>query len=166
MTILSKHDHLNRPRLHCLGFMFSPDCKQVALIEKISPAWQAGKLNGIGGKAEPGETSLEAMAREFREETGVATETTQWTLFAALGSPHFEVHVFRCFDPRVSQCHTTTAEQVHLFNPRAPELCEFALDGVCALLLSAMSPSSAFTRIDYDEWAEESIADMLHLRQA
>lgn len=32
-----------------LGFMFSPDCQSVALIEKNSPSWQKGSLNGIGG---------------------------------------------------------------------------------------------------------------------
>lgn len=45
----------------------------VALIRKAKPAWQAGRLNGIGGKVEPGEDPQLAMAREFEEEAGVAT---------------------------------------------------------------------------------------------
>jgi 8-oxo-dGTP pyrophosphatase MutT (NUDIX family) len=28
---------------------------EVLLIEKQKPAWQRGKLNGVGGKIEPGE---------------------------------------------------------------------------------------------------------------
>ncbi len=55
---------------YVLGFMFSPDEKKVLLIWKNRPSWQAGKLNGIGGKVNPGETPLEAMEREFIEETG------------------------------------------------------------------------------------------------
>ena len=37
-------------KYYVLGFLFSPDCKRVALIIKNRPDWQAGFLNGIGGK--------------------------------------------------------------------------------------------------------------------
>lgn len=53
------------------GFLFSRDLKNVMLIRKTKPAWQAGKLNAIGGKIEPGETEYGAMVREFEEETGI-----------------------------------------------------------------------------------------------
>lgn len=56
---------------HVLGFAH---CRSfvplVLLIRKLRPAWQAGRLNGVGGKVEFGESPDEAMAREFREETG------------------------------------------------------------------------------------------------
>ena len=58
------------------GFLFSHDRSRVLLIRKRRPAWQAGKLNGLGGKIEAGETRLDAMRREFREEAGV--DVTQW----------------------------------------------------------------------------------------
>jgi 8-oxo-dGTP diphosphatase len=64
------------------GFLFTPDRSGVALIEKKKPEWQAGKLNGIGGKIEEGETPEQAMVREFREEAGV--EITDWRIFARL----------------------------------------------------------------------------------
>jgi hypothetical protein len=54
---------------YVLGFVFSEDSSRVLLVWKNRPAWQAGKLNGIGGKIEAGETPLQAMQREFREET-------------------------------------------------------------------------------------------------
>ena len=38
-----------------LGFLFD-DKGNVALIRKHSPAWQAGRLNGLGGRVEHGET--------------------------------------------------------------------------------------------------------------
>jgi len=53
------------------GFCFDERLKRVVLIEKAQPAWQAGRLNGVGGKVEPGETAADAMAREFEEEAGV-----------------------------------------------------------------------------------------------
>lgn len=56
------------------GFMFSDDLKAVALIRKEKPSWQKGKLNGIGGKIEPGEDSATAMRREFIEEAGVLSD--------------------------------------------------------------------------------------------
>ena len=58
-------------KTYACGFLFSPDRRRVLLIRKRRPAWQAGKLNGLGGKIEPGESPLDAMRREFREEAGI-----------------------------------------------------------------------------------------------
>lgn len=65
---------------------------QVALIRKNRPEWQAGKLNGIGGKIEPGEKPLEAMVREFREETGEIV--TDWRHFATMEGNNSEIFCF------------------------------------------------------------------------
>lgn len=65
---------------YVVGFLFSSDLKRVALVKKNRPEWQAGLLNGIGGKIESGETPLDAMTREFQEEAGVLI--TQWKHFA------------------------------------------------------------------------------------
>lgn len=68
---------------YVVGFMFSPDLAEVALIQKRRPAWQCGKLNGIGGHVEPADKdSFGAMAREFTEETGA--ESPAWTHFATM----------------------------------------------------------------------------------
>lgn len=53
------------------GFLFESDLQRVLLRLKSRPAWQRGKLNGIGGKIEPGETPWLAMQREGREEASV-----------------------------------------------------------------------------------------------
>lgn len=65
---------------YVVGFMFDGRFEKVALIRKLKPAWQAGKLNGIGGKVEVSdEDELAAMVREFREETGSETMRQMWS---------------------------------------------------------------------------------------
>lgn len=154
-----------RPRLHSLGFLFSPDLAKVALIRKASPAWQAGKLNGIGGKAEPGETSLDAMSREFREEAGLDIPAGAWNLFGRLGSPDFEVHCYRAVGD-VEACQTLTAETVEIFAVDDPAIASVGLPGVGALIRAALGERDAFWRCDYGQWALEAQAGLLEQRQA
>lgn len=66
---------------------------RVALVRKNRPAWQAGRLNGIGGKVEPGETPAAAMRREFREEAGL--DLTGWEHYATLRFGHGTVTFYR-----------------------------------------------------------------------
>ena len=63
---------------YVLGFAFTKDLKQVALIRKKRPEWQAGKLNGIGGKVNINEVPLLAMVREFQEEACLNTSVLGW----------------------------------------------------------------------------------------
>jgi 8-oxo-dGTP diphosphatase len=67
---------------YVVGFAFDPTDTMVALIRKNRPSWQAGRLNGIGGKVERFEMPLLAMGREFREEVGDAPVI--WRHFATL----------------------------------------------------------------------------------
>lgn len=98
-------------KVYTLGFMFSTDRSQVLLILKDRPEWQAGKLNGIGGKYEPDKdhTFKEAHIREFEEETGIKTIEEDWELFCIIkgvetidkigtiyGS-NYEIRCFRAF---------------------------------------------------------------------
>ena len=53
------------------GLLFDHDLTHVVLIRKTKPSWQAGKLNCVGGKIEPGETPHDAVVREFEEEAGL-----------------------------------------------------------------------------------------------
>lgn len=76
------------------GFMFSRDLASVALIRKAEPEWQRGKLNGVGGKIEEGESSVAAMQREFAEETGWCTSSHIWRHFAALSGPDWSLDFY------------------------------------------------------------------------
>lgn len=64
------------------------------LIEKQRPAWQRGLVNGIGGKVESGETPAEAMAREFLEECGIATQPCVWKHRVTLQHERWCVYFF------------------------------------------------------------------------
>lgn len=77
------------------GFLFSPDRQRVLLIRKRRPAWQTGKLNGVGGKVEPGESLRDAMAREFREEASL--DIADWHHGVTLTAPDWAGHFFRAF---------------------------------------------------------------------
>jgi 8-oxo-dGTP diphosphatase len=87
------------------GFLFSNCRKYVVLILKAKPAWQAGRLNAVGGKIEPGETPPEAMEREFREETSVIIPAASWNEFAYLKGHQWECNFYYAFGD-VFSCKT------------------------------------------------------------
>lgn len=105
-------------RKYVVGFLISQNCKRVVLIRKNRPQWQAGKLNGVGGHIEDGETPIKAMMREFLEETGV--RITSWHKFAQCIGAEWHMHCFCCFvnDSRIDLCNlkTTTDEDIVVFN--------------------------------------------------
>lgn len=81
------------------GFLFDDHRQRVLLIEKQRPEWQKGLFNGVGGKIEADETPIEAMRREFYEETGFAFRL--WNHFATLQGEkdiRWKVHFFCGFD--------------------------------------------------------------------
>ena len=77
MTRTHEHEYV-------LGFAFDRLAGEVCLIRKRRPAWQRGKLNGVGGSLDGNEDEAHAMRREFREETGVDIEESRWRIFARL----------------------------------------------------------------------------------
>ena len=97
------------------GFAFAQD--QVLLIEKKRPHWQAGRLNGIGGHIEEGESPLDAMNREFFEETGLAYHPYgegNWQHFATLKVDYGCIYFFY-FDGKwefLRQARSTTDEKL------------------------------------------------------
>lgn len=90
---LRYHTREARPQDYVCGFAFAD--KLVALVTKAKPEWQKGKLNGVGGKVEEGETVLEAMVREFKEETGILTDEKDWGHFVTLHTKGSEIHFLR-----------------------------------------------------------------------
>lgn len=132
------------------GFLFTPGEPFVALIKKQRPKWQAGLYNGIGGKVEDGEEPIEAMIREFNEETGCET-VFRWNPFckiindraASKSTPSgpWTVHFFKAFgiatlqsptDEEVAwhNCSSITRINTHIFVPNLQWLIPMALEDV------------------------------------
>lgn len=86
---------------YVVGFLFSRDRKQVALLKKDRPACFAGLLSGVGGGIEFGETPEEAMAREFWEEAveaeSVEAVGVEWRRFARVDRENCVLHAFVAF---------------------------------------------------------------------
>lgn len=82
-------------KTYCLGFIFDHYKNRVILIEKTKPDWQVGKINGVGGSVEEGETPRMAMAREAKEETNIGTFESDWIPIGTMEAPpDWVVHVF------------------------------------------------------------------------
>jgi 8-oxo-dGTP diphosphatase len=86
------------------------DQEEILLIKKDHPDWQAGRLNGVGGKLASGENALAAMHREFKEEAGA--EGLDWQCFARLVGTSYAVHFFRADAPDDLTVRTMTTEEV------------------------------------------------------
>jgi len=90
---------IQRNQHYVCGFLFSadpPGHSRVLLIRKNRPAWQQGKLNGVGGKIEPTDASpLAAMRREFREEAGL--DIAEWEEILTLTAKDWHTHFYRAF---------------------------------------------------------------------
>lgn len=101
-----------------VGFLFSPEGRNVVLLhKKRGPEAIVDKLNGVGGKLEPGEAPVDAMRREFLEEAGV--DIADWEQFARLEGGKWIVHVFRAFAHSIAYVRSMTDEDVtiaHTFN--------------------------------------------------
>jgi 8-oxo-dGTP pyrophosphatase MutT (NUDIX family) len=63
---------------YTVGFVFDSSREHVLLVHKQKPDWQIGKLNGVGGKYEPGETPEACVRREAREETTLDIPESEW----------------------------------------------------------------------------------------
>lgn len=98
---------------YVLGFAFSRDRQNVILIEKQKPEWQAGLLNGVGGKIEQfDETPTDAMVRQFEEETGVNIPSFGWDHYSTMLQRSCKIYCFRSFTDYVAGCETKTAEEI------------------------------------------------------
>ena len=77
-------------RKFVLGFLFDGN-GNVALIEKNRPEWQKGRLNGVGGQIEKGESPSQAIVREFQEEAG---PEISWRQFCVLKGDGYRLYCF------------------------------------------------------------------------
>jgi 8-oxo-dGTP pyrophosphatase MutT (NUDIX family) len=111
---------LQKPQGYVAGFLFSPDFRDVVLVLKNRPAFQAGLYNAVGGKVEEGEIRHAAMVREFREETGM--NVPEWKHEAVLtgtghgNGPGFRVDFYSAVSPILSEVRSETDESIHVIS--------------------------------------------------
>jgi len=88
--------------------------ERILLIEK-KRGLGAGKLNGAGGKVDPGETDREAALREFEEELGatpLGAEKLGRVAFAVTSGDSILIHVYRADGLRGEPVETEEAVPV------------------------------------------------------
>ncbi len=102
---------------YVLGIAFNESLDSVVLLQKNRPSFLAGKWNGVGGHIEANETSLIAMQREFKEETDIDTDVTQWVCFQQEQHTTHEITWYsaKLTAQQLSQLKTMTDEPVALF---------------------------------------------------
>jgi 8-oxo-dGTP diphosphatase len=98
--------------IYVLALLFTSDRRRVVLMRKTRPAWQAGRVNALGGKVLPGETPAEAARREVREEAGV--DVAAWEEFLVWVDPVYRMHALRAFDAKAEHAHTAEDQEVFL----------------------------------------------------
>ena len=72
-------DYMYQPIIGTLGYILSPDRKEVLLVRRgaRSHDYHLGKYNGLGGKLQRDEDVQSCMIREIWEEAGVRCEEMQ-----------------------------------------------------------------------------------------
>ena len=133
---------------YAVGFVFTPDLEKVLLIHKNRPAWQAGKINGIGGKREPGETPVQCIARETQEETGLIIPETAWILLGSMLSDLAQVHFFgTIFGGYPDGAQTQTDEEIEwIMSQELPKACIPNLRWIIPFALEKLEkPSESYT---------------------
>lgn len=99
---------------YVVGLVFDASNTNVLLVRKNRPNWQVGKLNGIGGKVEEGETPYEAVVRECEEECGLLLYN--WLLVDRFtDNDSYEVFFFTIQAENIHKAYTKTDEVVEIF---------------------------------------------------
>ncbi len=101
---------------YVLALLFTADAREVVLVRKIRPAWQAGRVNALGGKVHQGEQLIDAARREVREEAGV--DVDQWEEFLVWHDAEYRLRVVRAFDDAARLARTAEDQEVFLASVR------------------------------------------------
>ena len=97
---------------YVLALLFTADGREIVLVRKTRPAWQAGRVNALGGKIHEGESVWDAARREVREEAGLDVE--RWEEFLVWRDPEYRLRVVRAFDDAARRARTAEDQEVFL----------------------------------------------------
>jgi 8-oxo-dGTP diphosphatase len=100
--------------VYVLALLFTPDRQRVVLMRKLRPAWQAGRVNALGGKLLPGESAAAAASREVSEEAGVRVPADAWRELVVWHDPVYRMHVLSTFHAAAEYARTAEDQEVFL----------------------------------------------------
>ena len=127
---------------YVVGFLFDESKKRVCLIRKNRPVWQQGYLNGVGGKVEDTDKyPVEAMRREFFEETGVNIKI--WNYRGEVIGHDWEVTVFSAISNDIDMVSTITDEEIVVTDIKSLQN-QMLVEGVDILIKLSLSKIGNF----------------------
>ena len=104
---------------YTLGIVFDKDFNRVILLEKTRPEWQKGRLNCPGGHIEEGESSVECVSREFREECEIDIPNEKWLHIGRItNNNNYYVDILASTVSNTTIPVTLTDEQVNWYNSK------------------------------------------------
>jgi 8-oxo-dGTP diphosphatase len=88
---------VSRP-VYTVALLLDPPGERLLLLERAPwKAYAPGRLTGIGGRTEPGESPEAAAWRELREETGLGRDDLAgWRPWAMVACPEEGIELFYC----------------------------------------------------------------------
>jgi 8-oxo-dGTP diphosphatase len=99
-------------RRFVLALLFTEDRRQVVLMRRTRPAWQAGRVNALGGGMMMAESSAEAARREVLEEAGV--DVADWVEVLVWEDAEYRMHVVRALSERAREARTMEDQEIFL----------------------------------------------------
>lgn len=102
---------------YVVGLVFDPSMRSVLLIHKTHPNWQRGRMNGPGGKLKKGELAVDAMWREFKQETGLSISTSNWNHVITITGYNqgvYKVHYFAAHE-NITAAKSMTEEPIEVW---------------------------------------------------
>jgi 8-oxo-dGTP diphosphatase len=118
-------------------------------MRRTRPAWQAGRVNALGGRLRLSEDAAAAARREVHEECGV--DVAEWKEVLVWEDAEYRMHVMRAVSERAREARTLEDQEVFLADVNAlpPNVIDnlrwlvpLALDADVALPVSVRSAAA------------------------
>jgi 8-oxo-dGTP diphosphatase len=103
---------VTQKRSFVLALLYTADKKQVVLMRRTRPDWQAGRINALGGRITVREQPADAARREVREECGV--DVLEWVEVLQWEDAEYRMHVMRALSDRALDARTMEDQEVFL----------------------------------------------------
>jgi 8-oxo-dGTP diphosphatase len=120
--------------------LYTADRRQVVLMRRTRPAWQAGRVNALGGRLLQGESAAAAARREVREECGV--DVAEWREVLVWEDAEYRMHVMCAVSEQAHAARTLEDQEVFLADVHA--LPDNAIDNLRWLVPLALDADVAF----------------------